>query len=547
MIFISDDRDGVETLCMTVCGRERRLRENRSTVLRRYASRSGRADAKRATAECAEDELASTGGADVSRRRQWLTVAAVLSVYAVGFFAFYPGVLTVSDEARYVRQAVAFANGSVDVLRPDATGALVREQPSSYPPGTSLLMAPFVLAFGHQGAFLVSLLALVLTVVFTGLWLEATGKPPWFSLLVLTYPPALILGRVAMSDVPSAALMAGTLLGFYRGVLAVAPGQRTSLWLAAGLLAGASSLLRESNPLIALPFFAGAVLRRDAGAWALVTGGAAGLGLRALAAWLVFGDPFHHKPPGAGFSAEILLQQLPLYVAAALVLVPGGLACALAYRGPRRPELIWACTLFLGFYASFGYSGSTYTGAASGPWKGSVLTLRFLLPLVPLLAFAVGSVLAPKLHGHGLDRRAGLMRGYAALTALAALATHAGMERWSASQRSIRDAIYARTEPGAILATNRSATDKFIHELYGERVVIDLAVLASEARAPWLDPNRPLYIVLLERDDSELWRGRTARDRLQLQAIASRHHVDRIFDARLGNTDRLRIWKLARE
>ena len=97
------------------------------------------------------------------------------------------------------------------------------------------------------------------------------------------------------------------------------------------------------------------------------------------------------------------------------------------------------------------------------------------------------------------------------------------------------------------MATNRSATDKFIHELYGERVVIDLAVLASEARAPRLDPNRPLYIVLLERDDSELWRGRTARDRLQLQAIASRHHVDRIFDARLGNTDRLRIWKLARE
>ena len=68
------------------------------------------------------------------------------------------------------------------------------------------MLAPFIAVFGVRGAFVVPMLGLVLAVLITARWIRDAGYSPFFALVTLGFAPALVMGRVAMSDVPSATL-----------------------------------------------------------------------------------------------------------------------------------------------------------------------------------------------------------------------------------------------------------------------------------------------------------------------------------------------------
>ena len=157
-------------------------------------------------------------------------------------------------------------------------------------------------------------------------------------LLLLGFPPMLVMGRVAMSDVPSTAWVALGFLAFWRGL--DAKGRAGALWwLGSGFVAGASMALRASNPVLFVPLFAGSVLRRELNAWALVVGGIAGLGVRLLSQAILFGNALYERD-AYRFSPETVDERLWLYLLALLVFVPGGLVLSVLYRGRRRPEVI---------------------------------------------------------------------------------------------------------------------------------------------------------------------------------------------------------------
>jgi len=202
---------------------------------------------------------------------------------------------------------------------------------------------------GWRASFLASALALLATVLLTARWLACEGRSPLFALLLLGFPSAVAYGRMATSDVPSAAVVAAGLLLFWRGL----DGARGA-WLAAGFLAGASTLLRESNVLPFAPLFAGALLRRDRGWPALAAGGALGLALRGGASWWTWGDPLYVKEAGYGFAPANVLANLDVDALGLLVFVPGGLLVAAAYRGRRRPEVLAALALYVAFYLAYG-------------------------------------------------------------------------------------------------------------------------------------------------------------------------------------------------
>jgi hypothetical protein len=104
------------------------------------------------------------------RPERWL--AAILVAYISGFALFAPQVVLVFDEAHYVRAAWAFSRGAIAVeVREGLLGAVRREPPSTYPPGTSLLQAPLVRVLGFPGAPLASALCLCLTVLVLARWL----------------------------------------------------------------------------------------------------------------------------------------------------------------------------------------------------------------------------------------------------------------------------------------------------------------------------------------------------------------------------------------
>ena len=186
-------------------------------------------------------------------------VFAICVAYSVTFFAFYPDVVTNDDESMYLRHALIMLEGKSHLTKLDAlTGGPVEYLPSRYAAGTAFLMSPLVAWFGWRGAYLLPWLSLVVGTIMLARWLQDEDRSPLWALYAIGYMPSLVLGRVAMSDVPSFLVVTLGLWLFWRGLDRDWP-----WWLGSGFVAGASWLFRESNPIVFVPFFAGTVLRRE--------------------------------------------------------------------------------------------------------------------------------------------------------------------------------------------------------------------------------------------------------------------------------------------
>jgi hypothetical protein len=302
---------------------------------------------------------------------QMRIVWGVVLLYIVGFIGFYPRALTNFDEVSYVRQAAAFAAGSgtVDSVDP-FTGQHQRVHPSDYPAGTSTLMVPLVWLAGWRGAFLLGLLALSGATLFTARWIADSGGSPLYALAVLGYLPAMVMARTGMSDLPSACLVAAGLWLFWAD-------DQSTPWRRIHLPSRAQShtlcdLFRGHRVPPGTP---------DRCADSRRSGGVA---CGPLSAALVYGNPFFAKDYLYGFSGLYAGQNLAMYLTALLVLVPGGLIFALFYRGKCWIDLVATVVIYVAQFIDYNYNGG-----ASGGLKQWMLSLRFLIPLTPIVAFAM--------------------------------------------------------------------------------------------------------------------------------------------------------------
>jgi len=481
------------------------------------------------------------GACDV--RFAWRLVLAALLLYALGFACFYPRTPTNTDEAMYVRQAELILAGERTVVREDPlSGEQERFWPSTYWVGPALMMLPFVWLSGWRGAFVAPCLGLLLGVLFTGRGLQAEGRSPIFALLVLGFLPALVMGRVAMSDAPSLGVVALGLWLFWRGI-----DGRPRWWLGSGFVAGVSLAFRVTNVLIFAPFFAGSVLRRERKSWALLVGGLLGLGVRLLLMHFYFGNPFAER--GAYlFHPQTLHERLPLYLLGLLVLVPGGLVFAFAYRGRRRAELLGCVALTFCFYLFQQFSTDT-----TGWSKRLVLALRYFIPLLPVLAYGMAESL-PRLWRRLLERSgAGRRRRLEALgatlvalwiagVAAAAVSVHPVMGRWAAHQAEISDALHAIVPVDVPIVTNWPATRKFLRPLQERYDPVHRAWCRPEHVATLLERHGAFFLVLLDRSDSAYWRRDAEANQTFVDALAGSREL--LLDRRFTPTDRLRIWRI---
>lgn len=473
-------------------------------------------------------------------------LVGLLGVYALGFMLFYPATVTVTDEGTYIRQAQLMLQGSVSIeLEDPLTGEPFELHPiNAYPLGTALLLLPFVGLGGREAASLLSLVCVLAAVAVTGRWLKEEGYSPLWAILLLSYPATMVMGRVAMSEAPSLLVVSLGLWLTFRGFRDEGP-----VWLLAGFVAGLSFAFREGNVLLFAPLFLGTVLRRDAGWWRLVVGGMLGLSVRLLSAWLFFGDPFFTKPVGdEAFSLAAISNNAAIYLFSLLVLVPGGLVAAFAYRGPRRPEVIVTTVVFAMFYLSYGYNA-----AESGWAKRLVLAPRFFVPLLPLLALAAAEVwprwaravrdAAPPERRRRLEAAAGitcvLALGALAVVLLGVQAAHAS---WAADQARVRDAIYQHTSEGSVVVTNWKATGKFIDLVHGQRIVLRRERATRPTMRLLLERVGTFYVVLLDRTDSAFWRRESFENSFFMAQL--RYPRELLFEEQLTPTDHLRIWRI---
>jgi len=454
--------------------------------------------------------------ASTERRRSAWTVRAILLVYIAGFCAFWPGDPTVIDEASYVRAAEAFAHGSTMVpMRDGLTQVEQLRRPSDYPPGTSLLQAPIVRLFGRHAAPLLSLVCFCLTALLLAHWLESSDRSPLFVLAFVGYLPALVLGRVAMSDLPSALVVCAAqwLLFHPRGSTA----DTQVRGFIAGFLAGCSLVFRETNALFVGPLIVGSIIRREGRISALLLGGMCGCAIRLLVSAAIFGNPFFVKDHGYGWSVANVPNHLWLYALALLIFVPLGLVWAVRYRGERRPELVATVLIAVGFFLLYGYDGSE-----SGFLKRLVLGPRYFIPLVPLLSIAMAesmprllaslSAAAPRLVSAGQVT-------WICTVGCAVLAVHPVLWRFSREQNGLANSLCSASSPGGALILDRTELDKWAF-FCGDRGLVDFSQL-EPAKLPILVARDGIaHIALMERSDSEFHRSRGVRDAQWIAAAA---------------------------
>jgi hypothetical protein len=471
--------------------------------------------------------------------------SAIVLLYTMGFVWFFPKALTNFDEVSYVRHAAAFAAGRVTVDSVDPyTGEHRSIIPSSYPAATSALMVPFVWIAGWRGAFLLGLVAVLACTLITAKWITESGGSPLFALIILGYVPTLIMARTAMSDVPSAALVAAGLWLFWRDD--GGPWRR----LAAGFIAGASLCLREPNPILFAVFIAGALLRRERHLLPLLAGTIVGIATRPLSALLVYGNPMYTKLQYYGFTGHNVSLNLLLYLTALILLVPGGLIFALGYRGRRWPELVSTVTVFVGMFILYNYNGE-----ASGGLKQWVLSQRFLIPLLPIIAFAMAHTcprwyeaamrsLSPKRRRRWHSVAKAAVTSWLAAVVVLGLAINWRSDMWSKVHSELVDALYSNTDPSLPVVADIPATDKFLNELHGPRMLAELTGIHADQIRQLIDRDRIVQVVLFDRADSDYWLSKAKQNRILLDNLSTQFSCTQKLKQSFPGLGVLQIWNV---
>lgn len=457
----------------------------------------------------------------------WIPILA----FFISFAATYPGSIVLKDEANYIRQASAFAKGEIQV---EYVNPITQERtdvrPSDYPPGTSLIIAPFIYIGGWNTAYWMPALALIFAVLFTAFLLKQANLHPAFSLILFIFPPALVMARVASSDVISGTFVALGWLFFWGGISKNS--KQTSLFLLlSGFVAGISLLIRETNALLFAPLFLGALIRKDRGWSWLIVGGMLGLSIRLYLSYLVFGDPLFTKQ-NSGFSVSAVPYNLLLYAAALTIFVPGGLFFATLNKGERRLEVISTIFLVLAFYSSY-----TWSGQSSGFLKSLVLGPRFLIPLLPILALAMAEsvprLLKPTFMKFNFQKT--IVRGGIALITIGIILTNIMFHQWAEVHENIQDNITEFVPQNSAVITNHQSTLEYVSELQGYSSRINFNQISPEQA----QQIGKAYVVFLQRSESSYWRETAISENQFLNSILA----EPVFDKEYLDNYHLKIYR----
>jgi hypothetical protein len=453
-------------------------------------------------------------------------------VYALGLVLFPQRLALISDEAQYLRQAMVYAEGETRVgIRDPKSGMISKVLPSPYPPGTALLEAPFVRLGGWRAAPWASTVSLGAMLWLTATHLRRSGYSTWYAALNLLYLPAAVLGRSAMSDVPSGAVIALSWWFFARDPLS------SWNWVLAGFFAGASVIFRDANLIFFIPFFIGTVSRHEA--WpVLLASGLLGAALRPLAAQMLQGQILGLHALYYPFTTTGLATRLVLYVLALLVLCPAGLVTVLEYRGCRWQELLGTVLLALAFFGLYGYSGQN-----SGFVQAVVVGPRYFIPLMPLMAVAT-AWWVEKLRFSGRSKRL-LEAGVLGAALLVAAMVHPALWIWGKRQEPIVEAIYRDTSSQSVIVTELAATAKYLNGLYGDRTVIGRDQLSPDELVR-IRERQPVQLLFLDRSEAPFWKAMAAANEAFVTAVAERCELLLTTRKSLESGERLRIWDVQR-
>jgi hypothetical protein len=191
-----------------------------------------------------------------------------------------------------------------------------------------------------------------------------------------------------------------------------------------------------------------------------------------------------------------------------------------------------------------------------------MLSLRFLIPLLPIVAFGMAHTctrwyrsIRESLSIEGQIRFERAARGAVAIwvTGIVAVgfAVNWRSQLWSQLHADVVKAVYANTDPAEPIMADQPATVKFLNELNGQRMLVDLDLgdETNEVRryqlVRLLDRNKTVQILLFSRDDSEYWLNKSKDDEVFIGAISQQLHATLKLQQRFPGLGVLRIWNVS--
>jgi hypothetical protein len=126
-----------------------------------------------------------------------------------------------------------------------------------------------------------------------------------------------------------------------------------------------------------------------------------------------------------------------------------------------------------------------------------VRSLRFLLPAVPVLLLAYARVISGRLPPLAGAERLALIAVLVGGLVGAGFLSHRHLQA-QRQEAAARDALYARTEEGAMLVINIEAA-KMLQDVWGRRRISDFSDTNTEPLKEWVAAGRPAYLVTLDK------------------------------------------------
>lgn len=315
-----------------------------------------------------------------SKLIHWLPVL----LWSVSFIIFFPLGWLISDEFTYIMQSKALLSGQkyLEVIDP-VSGALTAVKNSHYTHGNAVWISIWSLLTGGKGIFIGSLFAAVGAYILSRRTLRSQGYGPIPALLILLYPGTLIFSNSVMSGMPSLLIVATFLY------VLLSRAESGKKWLLLTMIAVLSAWLRETNVLL----LGGICLihfiqdRRWLGYY--VAGTLLGTLPRLISSWYFYDDPIYYVL-GERFAWSHMIDNALVYGPLLIFAMPLAIPVLWMYRGKYRGPIVISVSAFLIVYLLYGYNATHYSGNV----RGTLIMSRFLLPIVPIYALAVGSILA---------------------------------------------------------------------------------------------------------------------------------------------------------
>ena len=426
------------------------------------------------------------------KNRQTIPLWTLGLLFSFFFLLLYPKTLLIADERAYTEQAYALSQGD----RYEETSLTAYDiLPKHYPLGTALGGAFFIWLLGSKGVFLLGGISFLIALAAVKVLLERLKYPVFWSALLFLFPPAMLLSRQVMSELPSLAILSL----FFFLVFTIEPEKRKAAFVV-GFLAGLSLAFRETNLLLTTPFLLGLVWKRRIHLPLLLVGGVAGLLIRFVSAELVYGNWLYLKDPGIAFGFQFLASNALIYGVALCLFIPFGLPAVFRYRGLFRQELQIALGVFILFHLFYGYNGWQASG-----FYAFILGPRFFIPALPLFIIAIA---------HGGQKKWACFKpivitlAFLSITILQGASHHLGQSH----HQIVKQLYQYETAPNYFFIN--SPLLKYTSSIYGKLHYEDVSQLQQSSL-----PNDIFHLHFLERSDTPSRQQNNTRQKQQLDFL----------------------------